>query len=223
MQNGIAQTVAGLFAGDVAVGVTDPRGPQPGLLAGEGGNLARAIEKRQREFAAGRAAARLAMAQLGGAAVPIPAGSDRAPLWPEGWRGSISHSSVLCAAVVTRGKRSLGIDLELATPLDEKLLSSICSADEISDLNPVDKLLQAKLVFSAKEAAYKAQYPLTAQVFGFHHLRVALDPARTGFTATFLRNTGPFALGSQLSGRYALVADHVVTAVSIDLVSIAES
>jgi len=60
----------------------------------------RAVPKRQREFAAGRMAARQAMAQIGKTPAPIPVNTDRSPHWPEGVVGSISHSLEIAVAVV---------------------------------------------------------------------------------------------------------------------------
>lgn len=207
--------IAQLVPVRVAVGLADPRAPQPDLVGGEGAHLARAIDKRRREFAAGRAAARAAMAQLGGAPLAIPMAEDRAPIWPKGWQGSISHKDTLAAAMVTQEAATLGLDLEEATPLDEKLLPSICSEAEINSIKGSQQALNAKLIFSAKEAAYKAQYPISRVLFGFHHLHLDLHAADQSFTATFRQEAGPFPIGATLLGRYTQVAGHFVTAVSI--------
>lgn len=205
--------IAALFGPGVAVAVTDPRGPNPAPLGTEADHLARAVPKRQNEFAAGRAAARQALALLGRNPVPIPAGEDRAPIWPEGITGSISHGGTLCAAVLTAQPDLLGIDIEPDTPLTAGLLDRICTPAEIGAIAGPDQLGLAKLIFSAKEAAYKAQYPLTRTVFGFDYMAVTLDLAQQGFTARFLKPMPPFAVGDFLPGRFARVAGHLVTAV----------
>lgn len=216
-QDATARIIAALFDAKVAVSVTDPRDPQPALVGDEAAHVANAIHKRQREFAAGRAATRAAMAQLGGAPCAIPAAIDRAPIWPAGWQGSISHKNTLCAAVVTQDAMSVGLDLEEATELDEDLIPSICSEMEIMQIEGSEKRRLAKLMFSAKEAAYKAQYPISNMLFGFHHLHLSLEPDSHNFTATFLKPAGPFAIGARVLGRYTQVAGHFVTAVSIPL------
>lgn len=200
----------------VAVGVRDPRAPQPPTLADEAAHLRQALEPRQREFAAGRAAARDAMAQLGLDPMAIPAAADRAPLWPQGVRGSISHSNSLCAAVLTRDAASLGLDIEADMPLDADLLSTICSDYEQARIAGPDQLWLAKLIFSAKEASYKAQYPLTQMLFGFDHLDVALDLPGRAFTATFLKPAGDFVAGDKLPGRFDQFQGHLVTAAWAD-------
>jgi 4'-phosphopantetheinyl transferase EntD len=82
----------------------------------------------------------------------------------------------LCAVAVARSTsvRSIGIDLELDTPLSEKLLSRVLSPHEFSALRASERQAGialpeiAKLVFSAKESAYKCQYPVTQTFLGFH-------------------------------------------------------
>src|SRR5690349_8745449 len=85
--------------------------------------VARAIEKRVLEFAAGRACARAAMKELGLGDVAIPAGEDRAPVWPVGVVGSITHTDAYCLAVVADASRfaSIGVDVEAAGRLKADL------------------------------------------------------------------------------------------------------
>ena len=206
---------AALFGADVAVAVRDPRGPQPTLLPGEDGHLARATAARRREFAAGRTAVRQAMAQLGGAAVAIPQGPDRAPLWPAGWQGSLSHSDRLCVAVVTRAPRTLGVDIEPDQAMPEDMQTTICSERELDRIEGPQRGHLATLVFSAKEAVYKAQFGQSGLLFGFDHIDVRLDPAAHRFTATFIKPANPFAPGDTLQGRFGRAAGHLVTAVAI--------
>ena len=197
----------------IAIAVTDPRMAQPALLPAEQTAVATAIPKRQAEFAAGRAAARAAMAQLGGAPLPILKGADRAPVWPEGWQGSISHKDTLCAAGATRLPLTFGIDIEEATPLKEELIPTICDETELSGVPPMARSLTAKRIFSAKEAAYKAQYPQSQKLFGFDHMRIAFDG--DSFTATFAKPAHPFGIGDVLQGRQITVAGHLVSVVTI--------
>ncbi len=208
--------IAALFDGPVAVGVTDPRVPQPPAMGDEAVHLAQAIPARRREFAAGRAAARIAMAQLGMPPVPVPASPDRAPVWPKGISGSISHTTSLCAAVLRTGGPYLGLDIEENTLLSQDLLSTICSDAEQAAIAGPDQLWLAKLVFCAKEATYKAQYPLTKMLFGFDHIDIALDRSAGRFTATFLKPAGDFVAGDMLLGRFDQTDGHLVTAAWAD-------
>lgn len=212
----IQAAVAALFDGAVAVAIADPHQVQPAIWSEEAQFVAQAVPKRRAEFAAGRSAARAAMRMLGGPDIAIPASADRAPSWPAGWHGSITHNDRWCLAAVTREAAHLGVDIEAATPLNPDLLPTICSPAEVARIGGADQGMLAKVIFSAKEAAYKAQYPLTETLFGFDHLDVVLSPEKGRFTAQFLQSAGQFEIGDTLHGRFAMVMGQIITAVTID-------
>ena len=58
------------------------------------------------------------------------------------------------------------------------------------------------LFFSAKESAYKAQYPLTGKFLGFHALSIDLDLEVGAWQATFREPAGEFAIGDRIDGRW---------------------
>ena len=149
-----------------------------GLYPVEAAAMARAIPSRRAEFAAGRNAARQALVALGVAPCAIPAGEDRAPVWPKGITGSIAHSAsaALGAAAPSTRLRSIGIDIEPHEPVDTPLVPEICFDGEVSAFAEPEAVA-ARRIFSAKEAAYKAQYPLSKAIFGFDGLRVAAGPS----------------------------------------------
>ena len=156
----------------VAVALTDPRDPVDDLMPEEQTHIARAIPKRRFEFAAGRRAARQALAELGQPSTAIPQAPDRSPIWPDGLTGSITHCDTLCIAALAPQTchRSLGIDIEPATPLPADLHDVICTALDRLDLAALPAAargLHAKQIFCAKEAFYKAQYPLTLKTLTF--------------------------------------------------------
>ena len=99
------------------VAVSEPVQGDLALWPDEAAAVARAIPKRRGEFAQGRSAARAAMGLLGHPPMAIPAGSDRAPIWPKGLVGSITHTNGLCAAALSQNAAALGIDAEQAVPL----------------------------------------------------------------------------------------------------------
>ena len=154
------------------------------LLDIETAAVARAVPQRRAEFTAGREAARRAMAQLGLPALAIPAGPDRAPIWPDGLIGSISHTVGLCLAIVGPAEvyRALGIDIEGDAALDDALIPEICRPEERALLPRTGAGAHAKRIFSAKEAAYKAHYPMVRRIFGFHGLSVDLRQGYARFT-----------------------------------------
>ena len=56
-------------------------------------------EERRNEFIAGRHCAREALARIGVSSCALPPDKNRAPQWPEGVIGSISHTGGLCCSV----------------------------------------------------------------------------------------------------------------------------
>lgn len=184
--NGISAVLRQMLGPDVGIGVSDPAAPTGMLWAQESAAMTRATPKRRAEFAAGRDAARAAMAELGIPPVAIAQGADRAPIWPTGLSGSISHCQQWCIASVANHAdyATLGIDIEPATPLDIDLVEIICTATEREWLAAqTDPGLAAKMIFSAKEAVYKAQYPLTGKVIGFDAVTLEITNGRFITTA----------------------------------------
>lgn len=179
MTEAIRSALRDMLGPEVGISLTDPRAPEEGLLPEETPAMARAVPKRRREFAAGRRAARAAMAELDLPPAPVPQGPHREPLWPEGIVGSIAHCDTLCVAVVSRSHRTLGIDIEDATPLPTDLEKIVCTKAERAWLNTLpsaERGVSAKQIFSAKEAVYKAQFPLTGQVIGFQDVNLRFEP-----------------------------------------------
>lgn len=180
----------------LAVATADVGGTPAPLWPEEGAAVTRAIPRRRAEFAAGRAAARAALAQLGEPPEAIPAGLDRAPIWPRGVVGSISHAGAVAIAVAARiadsGIAALGVDVEPDRPLSPDLIGDIADDAEIARLAPLPAPAAALRIFSLKEAAYKAQYPLTRQLLGFPDLRLTPDGL------VFAHAVPPFAAGALL-------------------------
>lgn len=182
MTAAMERSIAALFGGPVAVAVLRIDGVHPPLMHPEAQAVARAVPKRRAEFTTGRAAARLAMERLGLPPQAIPAAPDRSPVWPEGVTGSISHAGVFCAAVLSRdSSHLLGLDIEDPAPLDPDLWPLVLTPAELDRLAKApeeQRATIAKRIFGIKEAAYKAQFPLTGAVIGFHALEVVLpdDP-----------------------------------------------
>lgn len=201
-----------LLSDDVETEEVDPHSVGGGLLPAEREAIEGAAQTRVEQFTAGRVCSRIALGRLGVAATtPIVRGEDRAPIWPHGFIGSITHTDTWCAAAVARteGLRSLGIDLEPATPLKEALWRRVCTPAERERLRTLPNSgLMGKILFSAKESVYKCQYPITTQFLGFH--AVELDEVGDGsFRAVFRQEAGEFKPGDVMSGRY-LVEDGLV-------------
>lgn len=131
------------------------------LHAEEAALVAGAVEKRRREFAAGRACARAALSAMGVEAGAILRGGDGAPLWPAGVVGSISHTDGYACAIVGAASRfaALGVDAEPIGGVGDELLPRLFDDEECARLlamTPKDRRVAATLSFSAKETCFKA-------------------------------------------------------------------
>ena len=142
------------------------------------------VETRVREFTAGRSLARSAMRRFGVEPCAIPIGRDGQPVWPAGMTGSISHNADHVAVAVTKTAsfRSVGIDIESAGTLDAEAMSVALTRNEMARLDAGNRGKSGLTMFSCKEAAFKAVYPLTGRRFEFRDIEVALSRAEFRIT-----------------------------------------
>jgi 4'-phosphopantetheinyl transferase EntD len=132
-------------------------------------------------------------------------GAQREPVWPDGFVGSLTHTDGFCAAAVARRERFLavGIDAEPDVPLEPNIAERVSSESEIA-LAAVyvgnDPGRAAHLVFSAKEAFYKCQFPLSRTFLGFEDVR--LDVEGDELSGVLLKEAGSFAAGTVFRGRW---------------------
>lgn len=160
---------------------SDPPGLAP--LLDEEPLIARAVPKRRNEFVTARYCARLALQELGQPAVPILKGEKGEPRWPAGIVGSLTHCQGFRGAAVGRnpGVRSLGIDAEPHDVLPDGVLAAVSLPEERSaiDALPAD-LHWDRILFCAKEATYKAWFPLTGRWLGFEDAHISFDVDGSG-------------------------------------------
>jgi 4'-phosphopantetheinyl transferase EntD len=116
----------------------------------------RCAPARAREFLAGRVAAHRALAALNAPNCSV-ARQARAPVWPTGFVGSISHSAGLAVALCASSQHYLALGIDIQTPIEVSAWPALqrfaMSIDEWTTckLNP-----QAFAdVMSRKEAAWK--------------------------------------------------------------------
>jgi 4'-phosphopantetheinyl transferase EntD len=196
-----------------------PSPPPPPLLPEEEPCIRRAVEKRRREFAAGRACARQALEACGIRNYPLLIGPDRAPVWPRGIVGSITHCEGFVGAAVARKGviRGIGVDAERAEPLERELVRLVCTPREREWIDVVPPPLYTnwpKLLFSAKEAAYKCLAPLCERPLGFHDLEIVVHPSARRFAIRFHGDAPlPRTERPVLEGRFATSRQHVFTGV----------
>jgi 4'-phosphopantetheinyl transferase EntD len=187
------------------------------LLPDEEPFVARAGDKRRREFAGGRACARRALGALGVPEVAIPSGRHREPVWPSGIVGSVTHTSTVCAAAAAKvdAYRAIGIDLEPDVPLEPDVAGRVCDDEELAaaDALGVDAGTFAHVLFSAKEALYKCQFPLSTTFLGFRDVALEQGSRPGDFRAILRVAAGPLSIGHRFEGRWLRRGGLILSAV----------
>ncbi len=143
--------------------------------------IARSVAKRRNEFVTVRHCARLALGELGVPPAPILKGDKGEPCWPDGVVGSLTHCEGFRAAVVGRASevRSVGIDAEPHDVLPNGVLDAVSLPAERRALTAMsDGLHWDRILFCAKEATYKAWYPLTQRWLGFEDAHIEFHRRR---------------------------------------------
>jgi 4'-phosphopantetheinyl transferase EntD len=203
--------VSRLFPPGVAAAELREAGDPRLLLPAEAAHLGPVILKRAQEFAAGRLCARQALAEFGEAAFPLEVGVDRQPVWPDLLLGSITHTAGYCAAAVAERRcvAALGLDSEVIGDVRAEIWLKICVPLEtawIESLSESERPAAVTLIFSAKEAFYKCQFPLVGERLNFHDVRIeapAWGAAEGVFRAHALRRIALLRHAAlPLQGRY---------------------
>jgi enterobactin synthetase component D / holo-[acyl-carrier protein] synthase len=180
--------------------------------------IAGAVARRRAEFTAVRACARRALAALGCPPAPLLPGDRGSPDWPAGLVGSMTHCDGYQAAAVARAGRltGLGIDAEPNEPLPEGVLETISLPAERDELRVLAAagggVCWDRLLFSAKEALYKAWYPVARRPLWFTGARVSAGPGAGCFQATVLDGDRG---GPVYHGRWLARGGLVLTAVAV--------
>jgi 4'-phosphopantetheinyl transferase EntD len=181
--------------------------------------------ERTAEFATGRHCARLALASLDPSLSRVPLLRDHrgAPTWPPGVVGSVTHCAGWTGAVVARSRGSrlgrgvaaIGLDAEPIAPLPAGVLEVVASGDEREVLARLDfkepGIPWDTLLFSAKEATYKAWYPLTGIVLGHAAVRVELSPTGTFTGGAAAHDSAGREVRQRVRGRWVLGPRVMVT------------
>lgn len=194
------------------------------LFTEERAAVARAVPRRRREFSTVRRCARSALGELGIPPVPLPPGRHRAPEWPSGVVGSMTHCSGYRAAAVARASRlhSVGIDAEESASLPPGLLDLIALPAERDLVERLGAQSGAvpwdRLLFSCKEAVYKVWFPLAQRLLGFDGARIDIDSG--GFFSARFLVPPPRAAGipvPRLTGRWMHRGGFILTAIALPL------
>ena len=176
---------------------------------------------RSREFAGGRTCAKNALAAIGmEEAGSLARDSEGLPQWPFGYTGSISHNRVFCMAVAGRMTDyiGLGLDLEQTNRIKEGAARRVVHPMETDFWK--GEQLQASILFSLKEAFYKAQYPQWRLSANFSEMALKVDLQEGLAEITFLADR----LLAGIDGRipsdfrfcFGLIESHVVSLCWLD-------
>ncbi|GAA0432704.1 4'-phosphopantetheinyl transferase [Massilia aurea] len=141
--------------------------------------IARSVFRRRVEFFFGRLAASCALSQYGAAHIQLEIGPQRAPIWPSGITGSISHSDRFAAAAVIPHEfgNGLGLDIErrLVGTAKRDVEYVVLDEDERRLLGTIplnQRANAATLAFSAKESFFKAVSASVDDIFGYEVMRI---------------------------------------------------
>jgi 4'-phosphopantetheinyl transferase EntD len=147
----------------------------------------------------------------------LPVGPDRAPIWPQEVVGSISHCNGFVGAVVASTQRfaGVGLDAEVATPLESNLVQDVCTDQEMAGAGQVhpDMLMAAQLIFCAKEAVFKAVYPACSVWLNFGDVELTFAGSTGSFQVGWVRNHSDLPNSSLVSGRIEITPSHFLSGV----------
>lgn len=206
-----------LFSSSVAIMETrDAKIDASFLSLAERTYLENVSQNRKREFIAGRFCAHEAMVLANVSPEHIQIGGKGEPIWPSNIVGSITHSHGYAAAAVARKSDivSLGLDAEIDEPLSSRVLRRISNVQEQEWVENVGGTLvqhPGKVLFSAKEATYKAWYPITQEWLGFKEVLINFHDQGNTFTVDIQKN-GPIR---EMHGKYTIRKDVIVTAIEV--------
>jgi enterobactin synthetase component D len=184
----------------------------------------KATPRRQAEFVAGRYCAHLALQSQEAKSTDVAMTESRAPIWPSGFVGSITHAGRYAAATIALKQRyrAIGIDFEVYIPTDQcaDIQKQLLTKHEINDLTTVHFSLQeaTTLIFSAKESIYKCLHPLIGSFFDFQDAEIFdIDPSLGTFQFRLLKDlNSEFTAGLRFHGTFASDPHGIHTAVAYE-------
>jgi len=211
--------LAGLFPEEVVTEAGLLRETRGDLYGEEQACVRHVVDQRKREFVAGRICARRALGRLGILRFPLVAGRDRAPVWPPGIIGSISHCADYCGVAVARQNdlTGIGLDLERTNRVHEELWPYICTAEELAWVNSLpyeQRRPAAAVIFSVKESLYKCQYLVTGRWLEFTEVVVHVGCRRLEYDVASTVSSS-VSIAGELRGRFILHDDLVLTAATL--------
>lgn len=149
-------------------------GDESALLETEAKTIRSPMPEKRRASGAARIVGRELLKRLGVPEGAIPTRVSGAPLWPDGVTGSFAHDNVVAvaAAGLRRDIGAVGIDVEPAAMLPVDMLDLVTTAKE--RLGVAGDPYRGRLLFTIKEAVYKAVHPLDGLFLDYHDIEVDL-------------------------------------------------
>jgi 4'-phosphopantetheinyl transferase EntD len=147
-------------------------GDEHALLPEEVSAFERSAVRVRRASGAARIVARGLLHRLGHEMTALPKSPGGAPIWPKGIRGSLAHDTRVAVAAVgtSENLEGIGIDVEPAESLSADLLHLVTTPRERARIE--SDPYRGRLFFVAKEAVYKAVYPLDNAFLDHHDVEV---------------------------------------------------
>lgn len=180
-------------------------------------SLSSSVIKRRAEYLAGRVAAQTLLLKEG-VSKKVTLSNDRSPKWPEGWRGSISHTEQYALAVISPRPIGfmIGIDIENLVPETMQSTADVFTTEKERNYlfnSGIDYHLALLIAFSAKESLYKALYPVVKFFFGFENAIITqINSQYNTFTLQLTRSLSTtFSAGEYFWGHYHFYDNKVTT------------
>jgi enterobactin synthetase component D len=148
-------------------------------------SVAASVRKRQAEFLAGRICAHAIFHFHGRSGACVGIGTHRAPQWPTGVLGSITHNARFSAAIISMESAVKGVGIDIETVIDPGMAQAtaqqIANGRELGHLYastfPLSTYHRLTLLFSAKESFFKAAFPQVGRFFEFDAVElIHFDP-----------------------------------------------
>ncbi len=186
--------------------------------------IQQAAPKRRAEFLAGRLCAQEASRRLTGTSWIPGIAESKAPLWPQGLVGSITHSGSLAAALVasTHRYQGVGLDAEAVMSLQrgERLAPQILTPRErnwLATLPLEQRGAFVTQVFSLKESLFKALFPLAGVRFYFQDAELdEWNPESWQVRLRLLKALSPtWPSGRHIQGQYTFLNGYLLSVIAL--------
>ncbi|MBL7692337.1 MAG: 4'-phosphopantetheinyl transferase superfamily protein [Flavipsychrobacter sp.] len=169
--------VFSLASGRVWCGIQRVENCSADLTAAERNCILGEPLKRVNEFSTGRVLIRTLLAKFGVMGLSVLPGRNGAPMWPEGFTGSVSHSDEYCFVTVTNcAAVSLGVDVQKVVPVTVDFTDMILTDRErkaVAEEQYMERNVWTNMLFSAKESVFKSLSPKMQAITDFRDVEIS--------------------------------------------------